>query len=302
MKTLLSSLSILFILGFFSVIHSQTTERTAVIVDQNGTSTEVKGLKNVGYPSGKYYKGFNKLVVITETFDVLIPDANLISIEYTGDGTKNKRKFDVSYYWMGEKNMISGNLVDLPLTGHSDFGEFSISTNELKQLRFSQVSDKIKQKEEFHSEGYITLRDGTKLEFREEKRTEPAHLFTISPGLKRNVCYPNRYKKFLEQNIQDRMLEQRRYEWVSEMKNSYYNTICFDRGKSGGMVEFKDLKSIEFEGRNNRNIIITLKNGKSTKAKINESEGVRDFDGLIGVSRKGEFYIERKNIKIVYFY
>lgn len=296
MKNLFSLLLILFILGFFSVIDGQTTKRTAVIVDQSETSTELKSLGiGIGQPA-KYYKPISKLVVITETFDVLIPDANLISIEYIGDGIKNKRIFDVSYYWMGEKKMISGNLVDLQLTGQSDFGGFSISSNELKQLRFSQISDKIKQEEEFNSDGYITLRDGTKLEFGERS------IGWTEYTLKRHVSHLVRHKKTLPQNATDMMLEQHRYEWVNEMYNSYNKSIAFDRGKSQGLVEFKDLKSIEFEGENNRDIIITLKNGKSTEAQINESKDYRDFDGLVGVSEKGEFYIERKNIRIVHFY
>jgi len=280
MKKLFSLLLILFILGFFSVIYAQTTERTAVIIDQSGTSTEVKGLYIGGQP-GKYKNSFNDLVIITETFDVLIPGSNLISIEYTGDGTKNKRKFDVSYYWMGEKKMISGNLADMKFLGQSDFGKISISTNELKQLRFSQVSDKIKQKEEFYSDGYIKLRDGTKLEFKD---------------LKKHAYYSYRYKDTLPQSAMDRAMQRQRFTWRSRMKSRYNASIAFVRGKSQGQLEFKNLKSIEFEGENNRDIIITLKNGKSTKAII------KDFDGLIGVCGKGEFYIERKNIRIVYFY
>lgn len=300
MKKLFSLHSILLILVFFSVIYGQTMERTAVIVDQSGMSTEVKNLSiGAGQPA-KYYEAYGKLVVFTETFDVLIPGSNMISIEYIGDGTKNKRIFDVSYYWMGVKKMISGNLIDISLTGQSDFGSFSISSTELKQLRFSQVSDKIKQKEEFHSNGYITLSDETKLEFGD--RSTGTSFTQKKYTLKRHTYYSYRYKNPLPQNAKDMMLKQQRFEWVSGVKSGYYESIAFDRGKSQGLVEFKDLKSIEFEGENNRNIIITLKNGNSTKAIINESGDVRDFDGLIGVCGKGEFYIERKNIRIVYFY
>lgn len=286
MKKLFSLLSILFILGFLSKIYGQTTERTAAIVDQSGTSTEVKSLFIGIDKHSKYYKSSGKLVVITETFDVVIPGSNLISIEYIGDGIYNKRIFDVSYYWMGEKKMVSGNLVDLKLKGQSDFGGFSISTNELKHLRFSQASDKITQTKEFHPEGYITLRDGTKLEFID---------------LKRHVWYSVKTKKNLPQSTMDWVQNQIRYEWVSEIDNGYHKSIDFDRGKSQGLVEFKDLKSIEFEGENNRDVIITLKNGNSTKGEI-KLAGNRSLHGLTGVFGKGEFYIDRKNIRIVYFY
>jgi len=54
-----------------------------------------------------------------------------MSIEYIGDGTKNNRIFDVSYYWLGEERMISGSL-SVMLDGKSDFGAFSLSSNKLK--------------------------------------------------------------------------------------------------------------------------------------------------------------------------
>lgn len=66
--------------------------------------------------------------------------------------------------------MISGNLADVEFTGLSNIGNISISSDKLKKLRFSQVSDKITQKKEFYPDGYITLRDGTRLEFKDLKR------------------------------------------------------------------------------------------------------------------------------------
>jgi len=303
MKKLFSLLSILLLLGFFPTIYGQTTERTAVIVDQSGTSTELETLSIERGLGNKYYDPDKKLAVITETFEVLIPVSNLISIEYIGGGRKNKRQFDVSYYWVGEKKMITGNLTNITLTGKGDFGKLSLSSNELKQLRVSQIPDEIKQAEEFHFAGYITLRDGAKLEFGSRSTKM---LLDGSPmdryALNRQVGYSTKYKKTLPENIEDKMSNQRRYEWADQTQNSYSRSIAFDRGKSQGSVEFEDLKSIEFEGKDNRDIILTLKNGKSTKAQINVSNDHRDFQGLVGESGKGEFYIERKNIRNIYFY
>ncbi len=282
MKKLFSLLSILFILGFFSTIYGQTTERTAVIVDHSGTSTEVRHL-NVEELAYNYYGGrqFNKIAIITESFDIVIPIVNLISMEDTEVGTKYKRILEVSYYWMGKKIMISGYLDAVKFTGQSDFGGFLISSYDLKHLRFSQVSDKITQTKEFHPEGYITLRDGTKLEFIDLKRHDGG-----SVGVKKLVK-DDGFFRYYESDIE-------RADW-------YYDNIDFDRGDSELNVKFKDLKNIEFEDQNNRNIILTLKNGKSTKGEIKNSNK-RDLDGLTGVFGKGEFYINRKNIRIVHFY
>jgi len=301
MKKLFSLLSILLLLGLFPTIYGQENYRTAVIVDQSGTLTELETLSIAlsGGLGNKYFEPYTKLAVITETFEVLFPVSNLISIEYIGDGIKNKRKFEVSYYWMGEEKLISGNLVDITLKGKSDFGSLSLSSNELKQLRVSQIPDEIKQKEEFHSDGYITLRDGTKLEFGVRTIKHSSSRQT-KYALQRHVGYPARHKREFLQSAEDERKERIRYEWINTVDNLYDEGIAFNRGESQAYVKFKDVRSIEFEGENDRDILITVKNGKSTKAQINASRE-RDFHGLVGVSEIGEFYIERKNIRNIYF-
>ena len=296
MKKLDALLLITFILGCYSTVIGQKTEQTAVIIDQSGMSTELKNIK-ISEQADKYYKYFNDLI-ITEMMDVVIPCTHLIAIESSGEGVENKGKFEVSYKWLGEKKRVSGNLADLKFSGQSDFGNFSISSQDVKQMTFSQASDKATQKEKFTPKGYLTLKDGTNLEFGDLSVGKYGEKYT----LKRHVYYSHKYKKFLPQSGMDMAMQQRRYEWAWKVQSAYDDDISFKRGESQGNAKFKDLKSIAFEGTDYRDIILRLKNGKSTKARIIKSRDNGDFDGLIGVSDKGEFYIERENIRLINFY
>ena len=62
------------------------------------------------------------------------------------------------------------------------------------------------------------------------------------------------------------------------------------------------IQSIEFEEQKDINLIITLKNGKSTKGEINKLRNNKLLAGFFGESGKGQFYIERKYIKTIGFY
>ena len=167
-------------------------------------------------------------------------------------------------------------------------------------MTVSQDFDINDQKEEFHLKGYIALSDGTKLEF---GNWDTGRILQNSTVLKRQVIYSYDYKKPLPQTVNEQLLNQQRYEMARGSKGGFYNDISFVRGESYGSLEFKELKSIEFEGENNRDIIITLKNGNSTNAIIKDTEGTQQgFEGLVGVSKKGAFYIERKNLRIIYYY
>jgi hypothetical protein len=282
MKKIFSVISILLILGFFCINYSQITKRTAVIVDQGGTSTELKRVIFRQVPRNyTHTQVFSGIAIITGPIVVLIKGQNILSIENTGGETKNKRIFDVSYYWMGEKKMISGILVKTSFSGKSDFGNINLSSEKLKTLRFSQVSDKITQKEEFHPVGYIILRDGTKFEFK---------------NLKRHNRYAQPFKKLVKEDA-----IRRYYETVYKEADEYSFFIPFYRGESNVEVAFRDLKSIEFEDQGVKNILVTLQNGNSTKGKLRDpgSAGTKGFNGVF---EKGEFYVEIKNIKTVHLY
>jgi hypothetical protein len=288
MKKLFSIFSILFILGCFTVIYGQTTKRIAIIEDQNGVITEVENLDVWGI-SKHFYMPNNKIGVRTSTFNFAIPLDNVISIKNNGEvqGKWKTQAFDINYYWRGEERRLTGEISG-NFIGKSDFGEFSTEIKNLKQLRFNQVSEKSKQKEEFHPDGYFIVRDGEKMEFRDLRRSYWGNR-TVREVIQRELIQPNYYR---------------------EVKQQYYEhtkNIAFNRGESASVLEFQAIKSIEFGdevkiSEQGNNFIITLKNGKSTQGKNSSGVGYEGLYGFTGCIEKGEFFIHKTDLKAIHFY
>ncbi len=282
MKKLISVLSILFILGCFSVIYGQTKERIAIIVDKNGIITEAENLDFNIYAGGELFHNPNNRVVFnSENGLFLIPIENLVSIKVSSD--ENKDEVIIDYYWLGEKRTSIYQTIGMgTFIGDSDFGKFSLDGDDLKELRFNQVSEKIMKKEEFHPDGFLILKNGKKVEFKD---------------LKRYARYSNKVKE---------VIDSFHYTEVNKRFHTFNENILFRRGESDLFLEFNDIKSIEIGdnfGINSfyRKITLTLKNGKSTKGEILTQW--KYLFALTGYDDSGEFWINvRDYIKAVHFY
>lgn len=280
MKKLTGILSIIFIVGCFSVMYSQT-ERIAIIEDSSGLTTEVENLSSNLPPSLYYYQ--NRICVDTETASLIIPIENLISI-MRSDDTKNK-VFLIDYYWSGEKRTITGSLTYGNFTGKSDFGVFTMYRSDVKQLTFNKDSEKSGEVEEFQPEGFILFKNGNQVEFKD---------------LRRSVSYVVSQKVFIDDAIRTRYTE--------ELTAMYPHpkTIQFKRGTAQVELEFKDIKSIEIRERESPGypITITLKNGKSTPGFLKTGHSAREkgMDAVTGLLEYGEFWVGKDDIKAIHFY
>jgi hypothetical protein len=276
MKKLCFTLLVLSALVSFKTIQGQANKRTAIVEDTSGVITEVENLK---------YSNGDRIIVRTETFQITIPIKNLISIK-RDDETQN-RVFIFKYYWAEKERTITGELTYYSFSGQTDFGAFSIGSSygQLKQIKFNQDAEKATQKEVFQPDGYLLLRNGDQVEFKDLWRT------VLSETTRKEVIDPSHYAEVPAGTY--------------EIK---YQNIAFQRGESDVLLGFKDIKSIEFGDKETEGWIgkypmtITLNNGKSTSGDFRRREfDLRMDPEYTGWLESGEFRIGRSKIKAIYF-
>ena len=256
-------------------IHGQDNKRIAIIEDASGVITETENLQ---FGTG------DRITVLTETFQIIIPIKNLISIKREDD-IENK-VFLVKYYWAEKERTITGKFTYKRFTGQTDFGEFSIDSDYsgLKQITFNQDAEKAAQKEVFNPDGYLLLRNGDQVEFKDLKRA------VLRATTRKEVIDPLHYA-----------------EVPAGTYETLYENFPFKRGESNLLLEFKDIRSIEFgektgEFLSEQPLTITLKNGKSTSGTIPYHENdIYMYPIYKGWLESGEFTIERRNIKAIHF-
>jgi len=277
MKKLCYAILVLSLLIFLKPIHGQPNKRIAIIEDASGVITEVVNLK---YGSG------DGIPVITETITMIIPIKNLISIKREDE--TEKRVFLVKYCWAEKERTITGQFgYTGSFTGESEFGAFSMgaSYSALKQITFNQDAEKGTQKEVFNPDGYLLLRNGDQVEFKDLRRTvlsdtkmkeviDPLHYAVVSAG-----TYETQFKNF-----------------------------AFDRGESNMILDFKDIRSIVFGDKvtggwtGKYPMTITLNNGNSTSGDFKRPElDLQGDPAYTGWLESGEFRIGRSKIKAIHF-
>lgn len=277
MKKLCYAILAISLLVFLIPIHGQTNKRIAIIEDSSGVITEVVNLK---CGSG------DSIPVITETFTMIIPIENLISIKREDE--TEKKVFLVKYYWAGKERTIAGQFgYTGGFTGESDFGAFSMGASyyALKQITFNQDAEKGTQKEVFNPDGYLLLRNGDHVEFKDLRRT------VLSETKRKEVIDPLHYA-----------------EVPAGTYETQYKNFAFDRGESSLILDFKDIGSIVFGDEVTGGWIgkfpmtITLKNGNSTSGDFKRPEpdlqGDPEYTGWL---ESGEFRIVRSKIKAIHF-
>jgi len=244
------------------VLGIEAQERTAVIVDKAGVTSDVTEISFSGDFS-RFYKVFGKSIVIgTKTFEIAIPICNLISVEVKGESA------EVRYQWMGYEKTISGELVSETFKGKTDFGEFKLNSSKLKRLTFKEGPTVVmKEEKPLAYDATLVLTDGTKIPVANLKRHDS---YWSSEG----------------------------YLIGGRTRYHHYTDFRFLRGESLLTVPFENLKTIEFgpEGK----VDVMLKNGKSATGKLSDEDDA-GVDGFTGLCDEGEFFINPDHVKSIEF-
>ena len=246
-------------------------ERIAVIEDLAGVVSEVsqiivsvyfhKDAKKFTFPQTQYSGNMKYIVLSSEVFDLAVPLDSIISIEAKEDGLMEMR-----YSWQGQEVVVQGKPVNQEtLKAKSDFGDYEISLEKVKQLTYKQnpVLEEI-QTTPKKNRAVVTFFNGTVLNVQ---------------GL---LVYDEYYST-------------EGYLIGGSTVYGFKKAFGFMRGESAASVAFDTIQSIEFKNSDPIQVDVTLKNGKKASGSIGGSAD------LSGVSEKGFVCINVKNIKSIQF-
>ena len=129
--------------------------RTAVIVDSEGVSTEVRGV----HAENDDFVSADLVEVDTSSLTIGIPIASLISID-TENNIATAR-----YAWRGELYTASGTLPfkGVHLKGTSAFGSFELGLQDVRRLSFNEAPAPSTATQPLPSKGAIVLLDGSRV-------------------------------------------------------------------------------------------------------------------------------------------
>lgn len=262
MKTIIILLVLILVGLSLPVLGVEAQERTAVIVDKAGVTSEVTGISFSGDFSRFYNVSRKSIIIGTKTFEIAIPIGNLISIEVKGESA------EVRYQWMGYEKTISGELGSATFKGKTDFGEFKLNVSKLKRLTFKEGPTVVmKEEKPLTYDATLVLTDGTKIPVANLKRHDS---YWSSKG----------------------------YLIGGRTRYYHYTDFSFLKGESLLTVPFENIKTIEFGPESK--VDVTLKNGKSATGKLSD-EGGAGVDGFTGLCDEGEFFINPEQVKSIEF-
>ena len=253
-------------LSFAGIAIADEQERTAVVEDTAGQSTEVTDLYLSAAVENYRYSIISPpggcLVVDTGTFEICIPFGYVVSVVQT-DGLSS-----VKYVLKGQEFTAKGKLGTGSLQGKSDFGGFSISTANIRRIDIKSPPAP--------GEGYEV--SGSPV---------PATLTLLDDSMVpvlRLHCF---FRYFSTEG----------YIMGGEWKTITTETIEFMRGESKTSVAMRDIAKVDFGA--NDTVSVTLKNGKSTTGTL-----AQDYvaAGFCGTFEKGYFFIDKKRIKSIEFF
>lgn len=243
------------------VLGVEAQERTAVIVDKAGVTSEVTEISVSGDFSRFDEASGEGIVIGTKMFEIAIPIGNLISVEVKG------KSAEVRYQWMGYEKTISGELGSETFKGKTDFGEFKLNSGKLKRLTFKEGPTVMKEEKPLTYDATLVLTDGTKIPVANLKRHDS---YWSSKG----------------------------YLIGGRTRYYHYTDFSFLKGESLLTVPFENIKTIEF-GPGSK-VDVTLKNGKSATGKLSDEDNA-GVDGFTGLCDEGEFFINPEHVKAIEF-
>ena len=252
----------LFILG--NAVIAENQERTAVIEDTAGVTTEVRELE-ISLDCSRYrldWTSGNGLAVQSEVLQMGIPLQSLISVTQTGETVV------VSYLWNGKQLTAEGSLISEDMNGKSAFGDFQMKTDRIKTLQFKDPP--LQTPKEDQTEPLINatliLADGSSMPV---------------TGLLRFVCY----------------YSTEGYIVGGSDRSEASPDIPFMRGESKATVKMEDLARVDFDP--NGTVQVALKSGVTGSGQL--SSGGDGIDGFCGIGEKGHFFIDLKLVKAIDF-
>jgi hypothetical protein len=259
-------------------------ERTALIADSSGTTSEVTGLRVEARARNIFahvfplaYEGTGVIVLDTKPFFLGIPLDAVISVDAKGQDWIVKCLRD------GQERVISGQLVDFgALVGKTDFGAFRMEMAGLRKLSFKErpSGSPIAQKKPLSYSVALLLTNGER--------------FRVVADFRRfsTYCSSAGYLAGCGDH----------YDQLTD--------FSFSRGDSVQTVDFNNIKAIEFtDGKHpvpaskklscptgcggdlQGDVTVTLRNGKSASGKLTRDatrEGGQ-VDGYTGTYENGDF-------------
>lgn len=207
-------------------------DRTAVVEDTAGQSTEVTGL-HVDVDTRYELCDGSCLAVKTGTLEICIPMENLVSVVQTGELST------VKYVLRGQEFTAKGKLRATSVNGKSDFGGFYISTGNIRRIEFKSPP---------------TPGGGS------EVSGSPILKLTLLDG---SIVPVTRLRRFY------RYFSTEGYIMGGEWKTEVEEAITFIRGESTSSVAMQDIAKVDFGADDT--VSVTLRNGKSATGKVSHS-------------------------------
>jgi len=262
-------------------------KRTAIVVDRTGVETQVTGLSFRDGGAAPHFESFQRtkptddgrrrlfydggFPLVTETLQFEIPFRFLVSIAGAEDKEGSAK---VCYQWCGKRVSLTGKLASGSFVGKSDFGEFRLAANKLRELRFKDEPDRLNETDEELNRALES----------------PRATLLLTDGSEVSARYLRRYNSHDSLSSAAGMLV---------LPNYHYRDILVLRGDSLLTVPLSQLKAIEF-GKD-RTITITSANGQSVSGRIptEDRKPKGDLEGFTGVSESGNFFTDRKHVKSI---
>jgi len=237
-----------------------STIRIATIEDVADIQTDVSEPRASFSGSQRFSGAYNCLGLTVADYELAIPIDRIVSIAASGEAA------EVIVDWRGQQRTLSGTLKG-SLTGKSDFGEFTLGAEKVKQLAFK--SPPARQDAGSRSDQNATL------------FLENGHQVQLA-GIQRYDSY----------------FSTAGYIMGGSTRYNHYDDIRFMRGESVATVKFADLAKLEFDGAGS--VTVTLKNGKTATGKLATGDDA-EVEGWTGEAEGGLAFVAPKSVRAVVF-
>jgi hypothetical protein len=234
-----------------------------VVVDMSKTETEIDNPlfhTRLNYPSMTGVDG-DAVFVDANDRTLAIPQSSVISMVRDGD------KFSIKYQWLQKERSVTGKVAEGSISGHCDFGDFSLGFDKLQSLKCN---------------GHTT------------SEASAPHVMTATIDL------------FSGQSIAVADIR-RYYSYYSTAGYLIGGATCheedpsfvFKRGDSVAKIAFADIRSIVITESGEVTVVLT--NSKTATGKLSANGGKDGFDGIRAVSEDGPIFIHPKVVKSIRF-
>ena len=236
-----------------------SASRIAAVEDVAGVKTDVSD------PSANF-DGWERFSDASGCFSLTMPDYELaipvdriVSVVVSGKAAK------VIVDWRGQQRTVSGTLKG-SLTGKSDFGDFELVAEKIRQLAFKSPPAE-QQAARSGQSGTLLLKNGQQIQLAAIERYDS---YYSSEG----------------------------YIMGGSMRYMHYDDVSLMRGESVATVKFADLQRLEFDKAGA--ITVTLKNGNSATGKLASGDGA-GVKGWTGESDSGFVFVSPESVRAVVF-